>query len=442
VGSRTSPTIGLLAGLAVTLSAVAVYSGYTIVQLRSLRRLQAETIDRNRADSLLLLRIQNDLNSTALAMRDMLDSSEPYPLTAWQGQFKRIRVDLEDAVAREEKFSPGYRTADQRQYLSSSMAQFWDALDRIFALAQTDEAEARTRVRISLQARQAALSTAVARLLVQNNESDQQAAQQTQEIYGRAERNVYLFLAAMLIVVLATSLYLVQYNRRMFQEVATLSERRSELAQQLISIQESTFRYISRELHDEFGQVLTAIGVMLQRANRRASLVEAPIREELQEVQEIVQSTLDKVRSLSQALHPVILEEAGLEAAVNTHLPLYQKQTGIQVTYDASGEVPPMDQRVAIHVYRVMQEALNNIARHSKSARAAVRLRYSPDAVVLEVEDAGVGFDDLQEAHGMGLVSMRERAELVNGRLELLKAEGGGVLVRLSVPLTQEEAHA
>jgi signal transduction histidine kinase len=101
-----------------------------------------------------------------------------------------------------------------------------------------------------------------------------------------------------------------------------------------------------------------------------------------------------------------------------------------------------MDQRVAIHVYRVMQEALNNIARHSKSARAAVRLRYSPDAVVLEVEDAGVGFDDLQEAHGMGLVSMRERAELVNGRLELLKAEGGGVLVRLSVPLTQEEAHA
>lgn len=442
VRSRTSPTIGLLAGLAVTLSAVAVYSGYTIVQLRGLRQLQAETIDRNRADSLLLLRIQNDLNSMALAMRDMLDASEPYPLAAWQGQFKRIRVDLEDAVGREQKLSPGYRTADQRQYLSSSMAQFWDALDRIFALAQTDEAEARTRVRISLQARQAALSTAVARLLVQNNESDQQAAQQTQEIYARAQRNVYLFLAAMLIVVLATSLCLVQYNRRMFQEVAALSERRSELAQQLISMQESTFRYISRELHDEFGQVLTAIGVMLQRANRRASVVEAPIREELKEVQEIVQSTLDKVRSLSQALHPVILEEAGLEAAVNMHLPLYQKQTGIQVTYNTSGEAPPMDQRVAIHVYRVLQEALNNIARHSKSARAAVRLQYSPDAVVLEVEDAGVGFDDPQEARGMGLVSMRERAELVNGRLELLKSEGGGVLVRLSVPLTQEETHA
>ena len=73
--SRRSPTIGLLAGLAVTLSAVAVYSTYTIVQLRSLRRLQTETIDRNRTDSLLLLRIQNSLNSLALAMRDMLEQS-------------------------------------------------------------------------------------------------------------------------------------------------------------------------------------------------------------------------------------------------------------------------------------------------------------------------------------------------------------------------------
>ena len=100
-----SPTLGLLAGLAVTLAAVAIYAGYTIMQLRGLRKLQAETIDRNRVDSLLLLRIQNDLNAVSLAMRDMLDSSEPYPLTAWQAQFARLRVDLEDALAREAGFS-------------------------------------------------------------------------------------------------------------------------------------------------------------------------------------------------------------------------------------------------------------------------------------------------------------------------------------------------
>ena len=436
-----SPTIGLLAGLAVTLSAVAVYAGYTIVQLRDLRQLQAETIDRNRTDSLLLLRIQNDLNSVDLAMRDMLDAGEPYPLTAWQAQFARLRVDLEDAVSREARFRPAAGVDGQRQYLSASMSQFWDALDRIFELARTDPAEARTRIRISLQARQAALSTSVARLLVQNNDTEKQAAAQTQEIYARAGRNVYLFLAAILVVLLATGLYLVQYNRRMFEQVASLSERRSELAQQLIAMQENTFRSISRELHDEFGQILTAIGAMLQRAGRRIPSVDASLRTDLKEVQEIVQSTLDKVRTLSQALHPAVLEEAGLEVALQQHLPVFEKRTGIQIAYESTGSGPPLDQSVAIHVYRVVQEALNNVARHSRAPRAAVRLRYSPESVVLEVEDGGVGLANAGHSRGMGLVSMRERAELVHGNLELLKVESGGLLVRLTVPLAPQEAH-
>src|SRR5437588_10875139 len=252
--ANRSPTLGLLTGLAVTLSALAVYSGYTIFQLRGLRQLQSQTIDRDRTDSLLLLRIQNDLNSMALTIRDMLDANEPYPLAAWQGQCRRIRIDLDDAMAREAEVSPPFRDTGQRRYLSASMTQFWDALDRIFELAKAgEEKEARTQIRLSLQARQAALSSQVARLLVQNNGNDQQVAAQTQAIYARAERNVYLFLAAALSLVLATGLYLVHHNRRMFQQVAALSKQRSELAQQLISIQENMFRHISRELHDEFG---------------------------------------------------------------------------------------------------------------------------------------------------------------------------------------------
>src|SRR5258706_6190117 len=135
--------------MAVTLSAVAVYSGYTINQMRGLRLIKTQTIDRNRTDSLLLLRMQNDLSSVASSMRDMLDATEPYPLSAWRGQFRRIRADLEDAMTREEALSPGDRTADQRRYLSTSMAQFWNALDRIFDLAERDEKEARVQIRLS-----------------------------------------------------------------------------------------------------------------------------------------------------------------------------------------------------------------------------------------------------------------------------------------------------
>ena len=382
-----SPTVRLLAGLAITLTAVALYSGYTVTQLHGLERLQGGIIDRNRADSLLLLRIQNNLNSLGLTMRDMLDGSEPYPLTAWRGQFRRLRTDLEDAIAREAQSSPLDRDAEQRKYLSDSLGQFWDALDRIFALAQNgQEAEARTLIRLSLQARQEAISTAVARLLVQNNEIEQQAGARIRSVYAGVERNVYLFVAAMLVLILLTSLYLVQYNRRLFEEVAELSARRSELAQQLIAMQENTFRSISRDLHDDFGQILTAIGTMLQRTGRRAADAEA-LRADLREVQEIVQSTLEKVRTLSHALHPVILDEIGFEGALDQYLPGFQKQTGIEVHYEKSGAGRELDRGVAIHLYRVMQEALNNIAKHSQSKKASVRLRYLPDTVVLEVED-------------------------------------------------------
>ncbi|HXK02710.1 MAG TPA: ATP-binding protein [Verrucomicrobiae bacterium] len=434
-----SPTLRLVAGLAITLSAVALYSGYTISQLRGLERLQDEIIDRNRADSLLLLRIQNDLNALALTMRDMLEGSEPYPLTAWQPQFRRIRNDLEDALARESRYSPADRDPAQRQYLMTSLAQFWDALDRIFTLAETGrQAEARDLIRLSLQARQEALSAAVARLLVRNNESEQQAAARTRGIYAGVERNLYIFVGAMLVLIVLTGAYMVQYNRRIFAEVAALSARRSELARQLIAMQESTFRSISRDLHDDFGQILTAIGTMLQRATRRLGQEAEAFRGEMREVQEIVQATLEKVRSLSHALHPVILDEMDFESAVGQYLPGFQKQTGIEVRYEKSGASRDLDREVTIHVYRVMQEALNNVARHAHSSNAAVRLRYLPESVVLEVEDNGVGFSASQ-GQGMGLVSMRERAELVKGKVEFENRSSGGALVRLTVP---EKAHA
>jgi two-component system sensor histidine kinase DegS len=128
-----------------------------------------------------------------------------------------------------------------------------------------------------------------------------------------------------------------------------------------------------------------------------------------------------------------VLDDAGLEGALHLYLPGFEKQTGITVHYLKEGESRVVDRDVAIHVYRVVQEALNNVARHAKSADADVRLRFRPEALVLEVEDHGVGFGQAKEGRGMGLVSMRERAELVNGTIEFLN-QSGGTVVRLTVP--------
>jgi signal transduction histidine kinase len=171
---------------------------------------------------------------------------------------------------------------------------------------------------------------------------------------------------------------------------------------------------------------------MLKRADRNSG--------DLLEVREIVQSTLEKVRSLSHALHPVILDEIGLESALDVYLPDFERQTGIAIRYEKSGPVRELNSEISIHLYRVMQEALSNVARHSGSKCVAVRLRFVGDAVMLEVEDEGAGFPEGAK-NGLGLVSMRERAELLRGDIEYLRGSAGGALVRVRVPLALAEAH-
>jgi signal transduction histidine kinase len=440
--SERSPTTGLLIGLIVTLVAIVAYSAYITVQISGLRKLQSKMVDRNRKDSLQLLRLQNDLNSIALAMRDMLDAGEPYPLIAWSAQFERVRGDLESALKLEEQFAEAHRTPEQRQFLMQSLGQFWDAVDRMFALAREGkDAEAREQIRLSLQARQAALSTAVSRLLVENNEGEQQAAEQIARIYDGVQRQVYLFLAATLIAIVFTSLYLIRSNKEIFARLAALSGQRSELAQQLISTQESTLRHISRELHDEFGQVLTAIGSLLGRVGKQAP-EGSPIHKDLQEVREIAQSTLNNIRTLSQALHPVLLEEAGLESTLDWYIPTVERQTGLKLHYEKSGEAFAIESGAGVHIYRVLQETLNNVSRHSGAQEAWVRLKFLAEALELEVLDKGKGITAKTGENGLGLVGMRERAELVGGKLEVLQPDGAGTLVRLRIPRERAEAHA
>jgi signal transduction histidine kinase len=429
-----SPTAALAVGLLLTLVTVVVYWWYISGQIAGLRRMQTELTDRNRRDSLQLLRIQNDLNQIAIAMRDMLDADQPYPLTAWSAQFDRIRVDLEDALAREGEVAVARRTPEQSQYLATSTKQFWEAVDRMFGLAKAgQEQEARTQIRVSLQSRQAALSTTVARLLVQNNEIEEQTAQQVQNIYRDVQRQATWLLTATLAAIALTGLYLIRSNRKLFAQLSALSEERRNLAQALITTRESTLKEISRELHDEFGQVLTAIGLMLGRAGKQ--LPEgSPVRTELREITEIAQAALDNVRGLSQTLHPSILEELGLESTIQWYLSTAGKQLGLELTYEQLGTAAEIDPTTRIHIYRVLQEAVSNVARHSGAKRAWVRLRRDDAHLELEVEDHGKGLDP-DAPRGLGLVAMRERMELLGGSLEFLQPSGQGTLVRARVPL-------
>ncbi len=432
----TSPTPRLMAGLVITLAAVAVFSWYSLAQISGLRDLQTRVVDRNRRDSLQLLRIQNNLNLLAIAMRDMTTGEEPYPLATWKGQVDRLRADLEDALEREQKLAPPERSPDRQHFLADALGRLWTSLDRAFALAAAGHnAEALDIIRTTSQAEDNVLA-AVSPLLQQNIDAEQQTESRIQSIYLGVERDFYLFLTAMLVSISLITLYLIYSNRRLFESLATLSGERRDLARKLITMQEEVLRSISRELHDEFGQILTAVGTMLTRAARQN--VPASFKEEVMEVRDVAQKTLERVRSLSLVLHPSILDEGGLEQAIDWYIPVFEKQSGITVEYEKAGRGATIPDEIAIHFYRVLQEALNNAAKHSGSRKATVRVLFAPGELELEVRDYGRGLN-AQAANGgrpgIGMVAMRERAALLKGEIEFLQPAGGGTLVRLRTPL-------
>jgi signal transduction histidine kinase len=424
-----------LFGFGVTLAAVAVYFGFTFDQVRGLQRLQTEIVDRNRRDSLQLIRIQNDLYQIGLTLREAAESGDQYPLTGYHAAMQALRVDLDDAIMQEHGLAPNSRTRDQQDLLEASLRRFWDEMDRMWMLASAgQEGEARTLVRTRLNSERGTLNSTVARLLVENSDAGSAGERAISDIYRRVETNLYWFIVAVLITISATGASVIRFSRRIFERLEAVSNERKELAGKVITVQEEVFRTLARELHDDFGQVLTALGAMLQRARRRIP-EDSAAQADLKEIREVAATTLERVRLMSQMLHPPVLDDHGLEKSIEWYLKQFQKQTGLVVHYEKIGNGPWIGDQVAIHVYRILQEALNNVLRHAKTSEVWVKAEYTPSRLRLVIEDHGVGMPGSQPRRGIGLISMRERAGLLGGVLEFANPPVGGVRVALIVPL-------
>ena len=178
------------------------------------------------------------------------------------------------------------------------------------------------------------------------------------------------------------------------------------------------------------------MGTLLGHARRRVP-GDDPLTEQLDHVRTIAQETLDRIRAQSQWLHPGVLDDFGLEKALARCAEQFERQTGIRTTLEATGPIGDVRPEFAIHVYRVVQEALSNIGRHSGSSEARVQLECDGAALRAEVEDRGRGMAAGRARTvegGLGLVSMRERAELMGGQLRLRQSPGGGLIVEMRVP--------
>jgi signal transduction histidine kinase len=229
-------------------------------------------------------------------------------------------------------------------------------------------------------------------------------------------------------------------NAQLLEQLKAQSEQLRKLSWKLIEVQEETLRHVARDLHDEFGQILTAIGVMLGRAGQKGLDKESVFVHDVQQVKKIVEDTLQTVRDRSQIFRPAILDDFGLEQTLEWFVQQFSHQTGLRVQFQREMIDGFFPSEEAIHLYRIVQEALNNVARHSKAQEAWVVLKERPGELSLEIRDNGAGFDlgsqmNRTTGEGLGLMGMRERAEHLQGTLSIASAPHKGTVVQVRIPL-------
>jgi two-component system, NarL family, sensor histidine kinase UhpB len=215
------------------------------------------------------------------------------------------------------------------------------------------------------------------------------------------------------------------------QMLGRLEAERRESGRRALAAQEAERLRIARGLHDEVGQVLT--GVLLQ-LDALAAPASDQVRSELDETKATVRRALEEVRRIARELRPEMLEQLGLVSALTALATSFADVSGIAVERRFDDELPQLSDEAELAVYRVAQEGLTNIARHSGARKVELALAGGPSSVTLRLVDDGRGLGGIQPPDGGGLRGMRERALLVGGALAIKTGRRGGLEVRLEVP--------
>jgi signal transduction histidine kinase len=217
------------------------------------------------------------------------------------------------------------------------------------------------------------------------------------------------------------------------------------ISSRLLSVQEEERRKISRELHDELGQSLTLMKLQLRSVERQLREDQGPLREECGNILRYLNTVIEDVRRLSKDLSPFILEDLGLTRALRWLVDNLVKNFDIRLVVDVAEIDHLFSTNAQRSIYRVLQEALTNIVKHSGAGGASVAVRSEGERIVFSIEDEGKGFDMTEVAarhaaeRGLGLASMEERVSMLGGSLTLWSEPGKGTRISFSIPAQEEE---
>jgi signal transduction histidine kinase len=238
--------------------------------------------------------------------------------------------------------------------------------------------------------------------------------------------------------ILIVGLLLERAHRRSTERALQISQRElQELSGSLIGAQEGERRRIARELHDDFNQTLALITVEMEMLRQKLPALNGELRPRIEQLAARIQGLSSAIHELSHKLHPLALEQLGLVSAIRSLCKEVSQSHGLTVDFTADNAATTIPPDTALCLYRIVQESLRNVVRHSGAQRAEVILQQNKNAISLRIADAGSGFDAerLDGKRGLGFISMVERLRLVGGTIQIDSGPSRGTQIVVTVPL-------
>ena len=230
-----------------------------------------------------------------------------------------------------------------------------------------------------------------------------------------------------------------EHHRLLFFEAQAMQERLRDLSNRILHVQEEERKHISRELHDEVGQALTAVSVNLELLKRHGGARLETLKRKITAAQGQLQETMELVHRFARELRPAMLDDLGLLAALRSHLQRFAARTRLRVNFRGSALAEELGDDQKTVLFRVAQESLTNVAKHARARRVEVRLRKVRAGICLEVTDDGRSFQEQPQSSAkknqrLGLLGMQERVRLVNGKFSVKPQPGRGTTIRVVLP--------
>jgi PAS domain S-box-containing protein len=230
------------------------------------------------------------------------------------------------------------------------------------------------------------------------------------------------------------------HQRKLLDQARRMQEQMRLLTRRVLLVQEEERKKISRELHDDIAQTLVGINIHLEALSREAAVNPKGLKKKIARTQKLVEKSVNIVHRFARELRPTLLDDVGLIATLHSFMKEFTKQTNIRVHFTTYADVEQLNGAKITVIYRVVQSALNNVARHSEASRVMVSISKVSDVARMEIKDDGKSFNVARFLHRaknkhLGLIGMRERVEMVGGKFSVESAPGQGTTIRAEIPL-------